>query len=151
VGRHRGRDLPRFRLRGPREINTDSCAVDCVEGVACEIAAQSDGTEVAVIVAARFAVEEDVRVDVVGARPLVILAAADVEIDGTISAGEAADPNVGQAGGYSCDSALEPLDGNGPGGGGVGYIRINADEDGVDIGGTLSPSLDSGCATLGAL
>ena len=41
-------------------IDTDDCRVDCVDGARCEIAAQRDGNEVAVLAVARFEVPENV-------------------------------------------------------------------------------------------
>lgn len=39
----------------------------------------------------------------------------------------------------------------GAGGGGAGYIRINTADGSADISGTISPSLDTGCSSVGKL
>jgi hypothetical protein len=102
-------------------IDTDDCRVDCAEGARCEIAVQADGTEVAVLAVARFVVQDNIGVDVVGERPLVVLAAGEVEIRGSIAALDPIYDFDGQGGGYSCEFGTAPISGNGPGGGGASY------------------------------
>ncbi len=103
------------------EINTSNCEVDCLEDVTCVIATQTDDTEVALILASSFVVGDDVQLDIVGKRPLVVIATSNVRIEGLIWAIDPIHNERGHAGGYSCDSTLTPLDGNGPGGGGAGW------------------------------
>ncbi|MCK9462748.1 MAG: hypothetical protein M0R80_24265 [Proteobacteria bacterium] len=102
-------------------IDTDDCRVDCAAGARCEIDLLPDGGEVAVLAVARFAVLDDIDVEIVGARPLAVLAAGEVEIRGSISAIDPIFHFNGCGGGYGCGFTTEPVSGDGPGGGGASY------------------------------
>jgi hypothetical protein len=102
-------------------IDTDDCRVDCLDGARCEIAAQADGPEVAVLLAASLTIAEGIDVEVVGERPLVILAAGAVEIRGAIAAIDPFYRFHGCGGGHGCEFNTVPTAGHGPGGGGASY------------------------------
>ncbi|MCP4679919.1 MAG: hypothetical protein GY854_31390 [Deltaproteobacteria bacterium] len=104
------------------KIDTDSCSVKCIDidEAACAIATQSDGTEVAVLFARAFSIDEDIQVNIEGQRPLVVIASAEVNIRGGLIALDTIINKNGHAGGYS-GNRVAGSDGNGPGGGGGSY------------------------------
>jgi hypothetical protein len=112
------------------EINTDDCSVTCstydLLGYACTISIQSDGTEVAVVWAHSVSIDENIMVEIEGQRPAIIVSLEDVDIHGTLIALDWISNETGQAGGYSSESTSNPMDGNGPGGGGAGYRSAGA-------------------------
>ncbi|MCP4678026.1 MAG: hypothetical protein GY854_21430 [Deltaproteobacteria bacterium] len=110
------------------EINTDTCELECVDidDAACVIATQSDETEIAVLIAAKFEIDENIRVKITGQRPLMLISTDEVNIRGTLMALDDIYSNKGHAGGYNCTSASGAQNGNGPGGGGAGYDSAGA-------------------------
>ena len=110
------------------EINTDLCTVICLDipESACVIATQGDGSEVAVLFAKKFSIDENIKVEIKGDRPLIIIAGGDVDIKGSLRALDTIYNKNGEAGGYSNPAMSEVADGLGAGGGGGSYNSAGA-------------------------
>ncbi|MBN2340397.1 MAG: hypothetical protein JXX29_24310 [Deltaproteobacteria bacterium] len=101
------------------QINTDDCTARCIdeESFHCQVSTQSDNTEIAVVYCEELYVAQNVHVELLGQRPLVLIATNNISIDGSLVALDAIDRDDGILGGFSAASGTNPAEGNGPGGG----------------------------------
>jgi hypothetical protein len=116
------------------EIDTDNGEIRCYSPGAVSrapyfafaVVEQSDGTEVAVFAGRNIIADAQVRIEVVGQRPLVLLAPGDIDLRGPIQAIHnpiyEAEAN---SGGFSSPTAARSK-GLGPGGGGPGSATSGA-------------------------
>ena len=102
-----------------------------VDGLWYEVVTQSDGSELAVLVVDALEVSTGVTLTVVGVRPLALVAADDVVINGTLDLSGAS----GSANGDSTSSVAGGAAGPGGGDGGRGSNRTySGDTDGSGVG-----------------
>jgi hypothetical protein len=116
------------------EIDTDKGEIRCYSPgevsrapyFAFAVVEQSDGTEVAVFAGRNIIADAQVRIEVVGQRPLVLLAPGNIDLRGPIQAIH--DPiyeTEANGGGFSSPTAAS-IKGLGPGGGGPGSTTSGA-------------------------
>lgn len=110
------------------EIDTDKGEIRCYSPglvgrrpyFAFSVVEQSDGSEVAVFAGKNIVADAQVRIEVIGQRPLVLLSPGNVDLRGPIQAiHDSIYEAEGNAGGFSSPIAAATK-GNGPGGGGPG-------------------------------
>jgi len=116
--------LPTVRFEGSEcalaaSINTDDCSARCVTlpDATCRIVPLTDGSDAAVLVTGSVFIASDVQVDIVGERPLILVAAEEIRIDGRLRGLDVISNDIGVAGGYSARAGTGAGDGRGPGGG----------------------------------
>jgi hypothetical protein len=115
-------------IEADTRFDTTACAA---MRTGSEVVTQADGSEVCVLRAAAFRVNEGAMLRVTGSRPLVVMATDEVRIDGTLDvSGGGVEPGPGGGAGGFWTAEASGWGGQGPHGGGYGGHEGTFDDGG---------------------